>query len=209
MYKIFDRRTCGLSHQIKGPTTVKLAKTGFNCKIVKFTITGPLIWCDNPHVRLSKILYINNNDFHNLDRSQMCAGGCCYFRPSKPHSGTLWSEILNVQVHNFEILFRIHLFQEWGPWSVWRPRVAAAVVTRTVNTVMSLLRFINIPRMPPRPYHHHHRPAAPTSKTQFSTAADWASPFLWVYDLNTFLLQAALLQRRSACTLYNTTPIIF
>ena len=93
-------------------------------------------------------------------------------------------------MHNFEILFRIHLFKEWGPWSVWRPRVAAAVVTRTVNTVMSLLRFINIPRMPPRPYHHHHRPA-PTSKTQFSTAADWASPFLWVYDLNTFLLQAA------------------
>ena len=43
MYKIFDRRTCGLSHQIKGPTTVKLAKSGFNCKIVKFTITGPLI----------------------------------------------------------------------------------------------------------------------------------------------------------------------
>ena len=43
MYKIFDMRTCGLSHQIKGPTTVKLAKSGFNCKIVKFTITGPLI----------------------------------------------------------------------------------------------------------------------------------------------------------------------
>ena len=82
-------RTCGLSHQIKGPTTVKLAKTGFNWKIVKFTITGPLIWCDNPQVRLSKILYINNNDFHNLGRSYMCAGGCCYFRPSKPHSGTL------------------------------------------------------------------------------------------------------------------------
>ena len=41
-------------------------------------------------MRLSKILYINNNDFHNLGRSQMCAGGCCYFRPSKPHSGTLW-----------------------------------------------------------------------------------------------------------------------
>ena len=30
-------------NQIKGSTTVKLAKTGFNCKIVKFTITGPLI----------------------------------------------------------------------------------------------------------------------------------------------------------------------
>ena len=38
---------------------------------------------------MSKILYINNNNFHNLGRSQMCAGGCCYFRPSKPHSGTL------------------------------------------------------------------------------------------------------------------------
>ena len=87
-------RTCGLSHQIKGPTTVKLAKTGLNCKIVKFTITGPLIWCDNPQVRMSKILYINNNNFHNLGRSQMCAGGCCYFRPSKPHSGTLCPELI-------------------------------------------------------------------------------------------------------------------
>ena len=90
MYKIFDMRTCGLSHQIKGPTTVKLAKTGFNCKIVKFTITGPLIWCDNPQVRMSKILYINNNNFHHLGRSQMCAGGCYVFRTSKPHSRTLW-----------------------------------------------------------------------------------------------------------------------
>ena len=42
MYKIFYMRTFGLSHQIKGPTTVKLAKTGFNCKVVQFTITGPL-----------------------------------------------------------------------------------------------------------------------------------------------------------------------
>ena len=103
---------------------------------------------------------MQNSHFHHL--GPRCA--CYYFRPSKPHSGTLWSIsniwILNVPVHNFEILFRIHLFQEWYPWSVWRPRVAAAVVTRTVNTVMSLLRFINIPRMPPRPYHHHHRPAA-------------------------------------------------
>ena len=86
-------RTCGLSHQIKGPTTVKLAKTGFNCKIVKFTITGPLIWCDNPQVRMSKILYINNNNFHHLGRSQMCAGGCYVFRTSKPLSGTLWEYI--------------------------------------------------------------------------------------------------------------------
>ena len=86
-------RTCGLSHQIKGPTTVKLAKSGFNCKIVKFTITGPLIWCDNPQVRMSKILYINNNNFHHLGRSQMCAGGCYVFRASQPHSGTLWHTI--------------------------------------------------------------------------------------------------------------------
>ena len=40
---------------------------------------------------MSKILYINNNDFHNLGRSQMCAGGCYVFRPSKPHSGPLCS----------------------------------------------------------------------------------------------------------------------
>ena len=90
-------RTCGLSHQIKGPTTVKLAKTGFNCKIVKFTITGPLIWCDNPQVRMSKILYINNNNFHHLGRSQMCAGGCYVFRTSKPHSGTLCT-VMSTQV---------------------------------------------------------------------------------------------------------------
>ena len=42
---------------------------------------------------MSKILYINNNDFHNLGRSQMCAGACYVFRTSKPHSGTLWIEI--------------------------------------------------------------------------------------------------------------------
>ena len=38
---------------------------------------------------MSKIFYINNNDFHNLDRSQMCAGACYVFRTSKPHSRTL------------------------------------------------------------------------------------------------------------------------
>ena len=94
MYKIFDMRTFGLSHQFKGPTTVKVAKTGFMRKIVKFTITGPLIWCDNPQVRMSKILYINNNNFHHLGRSQMCAGGCYVFRASQPHSGTLCPVLL-------------------------------------------------------------------------------------------------------------------
>ena len=81
MYKIFDRRTCGLSHQIKGPTIVKLANIGSCRKIASFTIVGPLIWYDNPQVRLSKILYINNNDFHQLGRSQLCAGAWYVLAP--------------------------------------------------------------------------------------------------------------------------------
>ena len=101
MYKIFDMRTFGLSHQIKGPTTVKVAKTGSNCKIANFTVVGPLIWCDNPKVRMSKILYINNNDFHHLGRPQMCAGAWCLFGISKSHSERLW--------HLFtELLFFVH-----------------------------------------------------------------------------------------------------
>ena len=93
MYKIFDMRTFGLSHQIKGPTTVKVAKTGsncINCKKANFTVVGPLIWCDNPKVRMSKILYIHNNDFHHLGRSQICAGAWYVFGTWKPHSETLW-----------------------------------------------------------------------------------------------------------------------
>ena len=89
-------RTFGLSHQIKGPTTVKVAKTGsncINCKKANFTVVGPLIWCDNPKVRMSKILYINNNDFHHLGRSQICAGAWYVFRISKPHSERVWTSI--------------------------------------------------------------------------------------------------------------------
>ena len=56
----------------------------------QLTVGGPLIWYDNPQVRLWIILNINNNDFHHLGKSQICAGGCYYFRPSKPHSGKLW-----------------------------------------------------------------------------------------------------------------------
>ena len=59
--------------------------------LATFTIVGPIIWCDKPQVRMWKILYTNNNDFHHLGRSQMCAGACCYFSSSKPHSGTLWA----------------------------------------------------------------------------------------------------------------------
>ena len=32
---------------------------------------------------------INNNDFHHLSKSQICAGADHYFSPSKPHSGKL------------------------------------------------------------------------------------------------------------------------
>ena len=93
MYKIFDMRTFGLSHQFKGPTTGKVAKTGsncINCKKANFTVVGPLIWCDNPKVRMSKILYIHNNDFHHLGRSQICAGAWYVFGTWKAHSETLW-----------------------------------------------------------------------------------------------------------------------
>ena len=54
-----------------------------------FTIVGPLIWCDNPQVRLWMISNINNNDFHHLGKSQICTGADHYFSPSKPHSGKL------------------------------------------------------------------------------------------------------------------------
>ena len=84
-------RTCGLSHQIKGPVIVNLTILQLKPVLANFTVVGPLIWCDNPHVRMSKILYINNNDFHNLGRSQMCAGAFYVFRTSKPHSRTLWA----------------------------------------------------------------------------------------------------------------------
>ena len=88
---IFDMRTCGLSHQIKGPTTVKLAIFLMKPVLATFTVVGPIIWCDNPQVRMWKILYTNNNDFHHLGRSQLCAGAWYVFSPSKPHSRTLWA----------------------------------------------------------------------------------------------------------------------
>ena len=40
-------------------------------------------------MRLSKIFYINNNNFHHLGRPQMCAGAWYVFRISKPHSERL------------------------------------------------------------------------------------------------------------------------
>ena len=90
MYKIFDMRTCGLSHQIKGPVIVNLTILQLKPVSANFTVVGPLIWCDNPHVRMSKI---NNNGFHNMGRSQICAGACYVFRTSKPHSRTLWGTL--------------------------------------------------------------------------------------------------------------------
>ena len=118
MYKIFDRRTCGLSHQIKGPVIVNLTILQFKPVLANFTVVGPLIWCDNPHVRLSKILYINNNDFHNLGRSQMCAGACYVFRTSKPHSRTLWIVIVRSRHWRQNQLVRVTQLCEIGRCAV-------------------------------------------------------------------------------------------
>ena len=48
---------------------------------------------------------------------EACAGGCCYFRPSKPHSGTLWTVMLQLppttvllQLQYLFISFSIHLY---------------------------------------------------------------------------------------------------
>ena len=43
MYKIFDRRTCGLSHQIKGPVIVNLTILQLKPVLANFTVVGPLI----------------------------------------------------------------------------------------------------------------------------------------------------------------------
>ena len=91
-------RTFGLSHQIKGPTTVKLAflqLIQLEPVLATFTVVGPLIWCDNPKVRMSKILYINNNNFHHLGRPQMCAAAWYVFGTWKPHSETLWHLLIS------------------------------------------------------------------------------------------------------------------
>ena len=71
--------------------------------LATFTVVGPIIWCDNPQVRMWKILHINNNDFHHLGRSQMCAGAGYVFSPSKPHSGTLWDvfELMSVWLYEY------------------------------------------------------------------------------------------------------------
>ena len=41
IYKIFHMHTCVLSHQIMGPTTVKMAKTGFMRKIANLQLEVP------------------------------------------------------------------------------------------------------------------------------------------------------------------------
>ena len=40
-YKIFHMRTCGLLHQMMGPITVKMAKTGFMRKIANLQLEVP------------------------------------------------------------------------------------------------------------------------------------------------------------------------
>ena len=74
-------RTCGLSHQIMGRTTVKMAKTGFMRKIANLQL-------DVPYFDMKNLRYINYH-FYHTGKSQVLAGARYYFRPSKPHSGTL------------------------------------------------------------------------------------------------------------------------
>ena len=90
---MIHRRTCELSHHIKGPITVNEAKIGLENRLQEnsqFTVGGPLIWYESAQVRLWIILNIHNNDFYHLGKSQICARADHYFRSSKPHSGKLW-----------------------------------------------------------------------------------------------------------------------
>ena len=42
IYKIIHMRTCGLSHQIMGPTTVQMAKKWLHEENSQITVGGPL-----------------------------------------------------------------------------------------------------------------------------------------------------------------------
>ena len=44
------------------------------------------------------ILDINYNHSYYTGKSQVLAGGCCYFSTSKPHSGTLWGEKMHINL---------------------------------------------------------------------------------------------------------------
>ena len=77
-------RTCGLSHQIMGPTTVKMAKTGFMGKIAKLQLEVPYFDMIVQKCACEKSIIITF-----ITQAQVLAGGWCYFNPSKPHSGTL------------------------------------------------------------------------------------------------------------------------
>ena len=108
-------RTCALSYQIKGPQTVSWLFSSWPV-LATFTVVGPIIWCDNPQVRMWKILYINDNDFHHLGRSQLCAGAWYVFSPSKPHSGTLWDtnrlKFLNREECVEDLRCSVHIYHE-------------------------------------------------------------------------------------------------
>ena len=62
---------------------------------------------------MSKILYINNNNFHHLGRPQMCAGAWCLFGISKSHSERLWvvsafNQEKALLVGAFSVIVRLH-----------------------------------------------------------------------------------------------------
>ena len=59
---------------------------------------------------MSKIFYINNNNFHHLGRPQICAAAWCLFRISKPHSERLW--VVCTLLHNSHKSFQIMVIVE-------------------------------------------------------------------------------------------------
>ena len=76
----------------------------------QFTVWGPLIWYESAQVRLWIILNININDFHHMGMSQMCTGADHYFRPSKPHSGKLWT-VFCILIDAYLPIFKVFIKQ--------------------------------------------------------------------------------------------------
>ena len=76
---------------------------------------GPLIWYDSAQVRLWIILNINNNAFHYLGKSQICAGAGDYFRTSKPHSEKLCYSIISYMRDGSRRLLSLKITQPSPP----------------------------------------------------------------------------------------------
>ena len=82
-------RTCGLSHQIMGPITVKMAKTGFMRKIANLQLEVPYFdMIVHTQVHMLKILDINYNHFYHTGKFQVLSSGACYYFIFGPRNRT-------------------------------------------------------------------------------------------------------------------------